>query len=60
MTAAVPPPAPPPTSVDFTVFTKDLLVSQSDTTLPVSVATTVFVFKDDDNPEAFASVLVGP
>ena len=49
--------AAPPTSVDFTAFTKDLLSSQSETALPVSVSMTAFVFKDDDNPEAFASVL---
>jgi len=58
-TAATPPP-PPPASVDFTAFAKDLLASQSETALPVPVAMTAFVFKDDDNPEAFASVLPGP
>jgi hypothetical protein len=54
------PPPPPPAQVDFTVFTKSLLADQSDTTTPVAVASTKFVFNDDDNPEAFASVLVGP
>ena len=58
-TASAPPP-PPRTSIDFTAFTKDLLSSQSDTALPVSLSRTTFVFNDDDNPEAFASVLQVP
>jgi hypothetical protein len=54
---------PPPTttmSVDFTTFTKTLMANQSDTALPLAVTPTQFVFRDDDNPEAFASVLPGP
>ena len=63
--AGIAPPAtsaPPPAamSVDFTAFTKDLLATRSDTATPVAVTPTEFVFRDDDNPEAFASVLPGP
>jgi len=57
-----PPPAAPPAamSVDFTTFTKELVANQSDTAIPVTVTASQFVFRDDDNPEAFASVLPGP
>ena len=54
--------APPPAamSVDFTAFTKALVANQSETATPVAVTPAQFVFRDDDNPEAFASVLPGP
>ena len=51
---------PPPASVDFTTYTKELLASQSDSALPNAVSVAQFTFHDDDNPDAFASVLPGP
>ena len=46
-------------SIDFTTFTKELLRSQSDAAQPVAVNAARFVFADNDNPDAFASVLPG-
>jgi hypothetical protein len=58
------PPAPSPpaiaTSVDFTAFTTALVASQPETALPEPVTPSEFVFRDDDNPAAFAAVLMGP
>ncbi len=59
-----PPPAtttpPAAMSIDFTAFTKALVADQSETATPVAVTPAQFVFRDDDNPQAFASVLPGP
>jgi hypothetical protein len=54
-----PAPAPPvqTAKVDFTAFTKELLRTQSDSAQPLPVSAAQFVFADDDNPEAFATVL---
>lgn len=43
--------------IDFTAFTKELLPIQSDASQPVAVNAAQFVFADDNNPDAFASVL---
>lgn len=48
-----------PAATDFTAFVLDLLKSQSDTAEPVAVNAAQFVFRDDDNPAAFASALGG-
>ena len=57
-----PPSAPQPSAanVDFTTFTKALMANRPETTTPVPVTPAEFVFPDDDNPVAFASVLAGP
>jgi hypothetical protein len=56
-----PEPAParplPTAKVDFTAFTRELLRAQSDSAQPLPVSAAQFVFADDDNPEAFATVL---
>ena len=52
--------APSAMSVDFTTFTKGLVANQSDTALPVAVSPAEFRFPDDENPQAFATVLAGP
>jgi len=59
------PPSAPATpaaaaSVDFTSFTEVLLVSESDTATAVAVMRSQFVYRDDDNLAAFASLLPGP
>jgi ABC-type glycerol-3-phosphate transport system substrate-binding protein len=46
-----------PATMNFTVFTKELLTTQSDTAQPTAVTTAQFEFPDDENPRAFASVL---
>ena len=51
---------PPAAAVDFTSFTKELLTSQSDSALATAVPAARFTFQDDDNPDAYASVLPGP
>jgi hypothetical protein len=48
-----------PAATDFTAFVLDLLKSQSDTAEPVAVNAAQFVFRDDDNPAAFATALGG-
>lgn len=48
-----------PAATDFTAFVLDLLKSQSDTAEPVAVNAARFVFRDDDNPAAFATALGG-
>ena len=48
-----------PAATDFTAFVLDLLKSQSDTAQPVAVNAAQFVFRDDDNPAAFATALGG-
>lgn len=48
-----------PAATDFTAFVLDLLKSQSDTAEPVAVNPAQFVFRDDDNPAAFAAALGG-
>ncbi|HYM28739.1 MAG TPA: hypothetical protein VET66_11355 [Steroidobacteraceae bacterium] len=55
-TAATP---PAPAATDFTAFVLALLKSQSDTAEPVAVNPAQFVFRDDDNPAAFAAALGG-
>ena len=54
------PPGQAPMSVDFTTFTKAVVASRSDTSAPIPVTASEFVFPDDDNPAAFAAVLSGP
>ncbi len=46
-------------ATDFTAFVLDLLKSQSDTAEPVAVNAAQFVFRDDDDPAAFAAALGG-
>ena len=53
------PAAAPPSATDFTAFLKQLLAGQSDTSAPLTVSAAQFVFPDDDNPAAFATVLAG-
>ncbi len=48
-----------PAATDFTAFVLDLLKSQSDTAEPVAVNAAQFVFRDDDDPAAFAAALGG-
>lgn len=48
-----------PAATDFTAFVLELLKSQSDTAEPVAVNAAQFVFRDDDNPAAFATALGG-
>jgi hypothetical protein len=60
MSGSPPASAPPPSGIDFTAFVLGLLQSQPDTTAPMAVSATRFVFADDDNPAAFAAVLGGP
>ena len=52
--------APPPMSVNFTAFLTTLVPTHSETAAPVSITNAEFVFTDDNNPGAFASVLSGP
>ncbi|HET9329455.1 MAG TPA: hypothetical protein VFO23_02930 [Steroidobacteraceae bacterium] len=60
MGGATTPAAPAaPAATDFTAFVLDLLKSQSDTAQPVAVNAAQFVFRDDDNPAAFATALGG-
>jgi hypothetical protein len=53
------PASPPaqPSQVNFTAFTKGLLAIHSDAAQPTPVTTAQFVFPDNDNTQAFASVL---
>ena len=51
---------PPAVAVDFTSYTKELLTSQSDAALANAVPVAQFTFHDDDNPDAYASVLPVP
>jgi outer membrane PBP1 activator LpoA protein len=53
------PVASAPSATDFTAFVKQLLASRSDTSEPLTVSAAQFVFPDDDNPAAFATVLAG-
>ncbi len=56
------PPAPPPAApagVNFTAFTTSLVASHSDSTVPVTVTASEFVFPDNDNPSAFTAALSG-
>ena len=57
--SAAAPAAPParPSGINFTTFTKSMLRIQSDSVQPTAVTSAQFVFPDDDNPQAFASVL---
>lgn len=60
MGAATPAPAPAARAAsDFTSFVLDLLKSPSDTAEPVAVSAAQFVFRDEDNPAAFATALGG-
>jgi len=58
-TPATPAAPAAPAATDFTAFVLDLLKSQSDTAEPVAVNAAQFVFRDDDNPAAFATALGG-
>ncbi len=51
-----PPPAPPPPT-DFTTFVVDQFAATSDTSDPVEVDDEDFAFSDDENPNAFDSLL---
>lgn len=54
-----PPPPPPPAGTNFTVFTRDLLVSTttSETGEPVELETIEWVFPDDDNATAYDDII---
>ncbi len=52
-----PPPPPPPPPTDFTTFVTDQFAATSDTTDPVEVDDEDFAFADDENPNAFDSLL---
>ena len=54
-----PPPPPPPTGTNFTVFTRDLLVSTttSETGEPVEIESIEWVFTDDDNETAYDDLI---
>jgi hypothetical protein len=54
-----PPPPPPPTGTNFTVFTRDLLVSTttSETGEPVELETIEWVFPDDDNATTYDDII---
>lgn len=51
-----PPPATPQTA-DFTQVVKEQVAATSETSEPIEINDTKFVFKDDDNPAAFDDVL---
>ena len=53
------PAAAAPVATDFTAFVLDLLKNESDAAEPVGVSAAQFVFRDDDNPAAFATALAG-
>ena len=53
-----PPPTPSPIGTDFTVFTRDLMVSTAnDTDEPVELESIEWVFSDDENEVAYDDIV---
>jgi len=59
VTPTPPAPPPPPTGTNFTVFTRDLLVSAktNETDAPVDLESIDWVFTDDENETTYDDIL---